>query len=142
MALKRKLTEKARSVPAGIALGLLAELFVIMAGAALGAYLIVTEKLSQDAVNICAMITVLFGSAAGTAVSTVYIGKRRALVGLISGICGYLTLLGITAMFFEGQYAAMGETALMLVFGCGSVVLMGLLPEKGRKSRGRKRLFR
>ena len=142
MAMKHKVTEKDRSVPVGLGFGVLTNLAVVLIGAAFGAWLILSGKLALDALQLCALVTLFLAGAAGAWVTTAWIGRQRVLMCLLSGSCCYLLLLGITALVFEGQYDSLGSSALMVLLGCGVIVIMGLLPEKGKKSWGRKRVFR
>jgi hypothetical protein len=85
---------------------------------------------------------VFLASASGAFVTAQFVGKQRLIMCILSGGCGYVILVGITALAFGGQYAGLGVTALMAVLGSMLVAAMGVLPEKGSKRRGRKRGFR
>ena len=77
------------------------------------------------------MIILLAASFLGTAGACGRIKRRAALVSLLSAVVYYLTLIAITALFFGGQYTAMGVTALMMLAGSGTALL--LKTGKGRK---------
>lgn len=134
MALKRKTAGgKAGTIPVGIAFGLLVSLTVTLVGAALLAYLIAAEKLGADGVGWGAMVILAAASALGTWTAVIRILRRRLMV---CGICAagyYLLLLGMTALFFGGQYEGMGVTALTVLGGSGIVLLLETLGKKGSK---------
>ena len=139
MATKRRATQKEGSVPLGLGLGLLANLAVVCTGAAGGAWLILWDKLPQDKLGLCALVTVFLASASGAFVTAQFVGKQRLIMCILSGGCGYVILVGITALAFGGQYAGLGVTALMAVLGSMLVATMGVLPEKGSKKTGAKK---
>ncbi|MBP3304404.1 MAG: TIGR04086 family membrane protein [Oscillospiraceae bacterium] len=132
MALKRKTSSgKARTIPVGIAFGLLVSLTVTLAGAVLLAYLIAAEKLGADGIGYGSMVILMAASALGTWSAVARIKRRRLMVCGISAAGYYLLLLGMTALFFGGQYEGMGVTALMVLIGSGIVLLLGMVGKKG-----------
>ena len=86
-----------------------------------------------------AVVTVFLASASGAFVTAQFVGKQRLIMCILSGGCGYVILVGITALAFGGQYAGLGVTALMAVLGSMLVAAMGVLPEKGSKKTGAKK---
>ena len=42
---------------------------------------------------------------------------KRIQISLLTGTGYYLSLLAVTALFFDGQYTAMGVTALLILGG-------------------------
>lgn len=134
MALKRKTASgKARTIPVGIAFGLLVSLTVTLVGAALLAYLVASEKIGADGIGWGAMVILAAASALGTWTAVARIRRRRLMVCGISAASYYLLLLGMTALFFGGQYEGMGVTALMVLTGSGIVLILGMVGKKGSK---------
>ncbi len=129
-------------MPQGLALGCATCLGVTLLGAMLFAGLISKEVLSESSMGFCAMAVILLAAAAGTAVSVGRIKRQRAMVCALTGGIYYVVLLAITALFFEGQYAGMGETALLVLAGCGVILLLGLREKKSRPARKRKNVHR
>ena len=126
-----KLTAKAVSIPAGLALGIIVALSVTAVGSAAAAWMILRGILGEGAQGYCAMGILLLSSIAGAAVSAGTIQRLRAQMCLAAGGGYYLCLMAVTALFFGGQYRGMGVTALMAL--CGSVLVILLAP--GGKNR-------
>lgn len=134
MVVNRKVTGKAASMPAGIALGGLTSLAITLLSAGILAKMIETEALAEENVGYGVMVLLLTASASGAMIAKKRVKRQRLLVCMLSGVCYLGILLSITALFFGGQYDAVGVTAL-LVFG-GSL-LTALLD--GKERRGGKR---
>lgn len=126
-----KLTAKAVSIPAGLALGVGAAMLVTALGSGAAAWLILRGLIAETAAGYCAMAILLLSSIVGAAVSAGTIQRLRAQMCLASAGGYYLCLLAETAAFFGGQYEGMGVTALMVM--CGSVLVILLAP--GGKNR-------
>lgn len=142
MVANRKVTGNASSMPAGLAVGSLAALGITFVGSALAGYLVSSERLPESAIGWCAMVILLVSSVLSAAVAVRKIKHRRVYVCALSGVIYYGVLLAMTALFFGGQYQGMGVTALVVLAGCGIVVLLGLRGEKGGKYRKRKNRHR
>ena len=140
MTLNGKVTGRAMTMPAGIAVGCGGAALVTAAGSALVAKLISDEVLVDTAIGYGAMLIVLLASALGAAVSAAKVKRRRLQVCLLSGLVYYGMLLGMTALFFGGQYQGMGVTALLVLAGTGTVILLGTREKKtGKYGKGRRR---
>ena len=135
MTVKRKVTGNAVSMPVGIALGFGVSMLITLAGSMLMAKLISDEVLMDTAIGYGAMVIVLMASIAGPAISAAKIQRLRLQVCLVSGVVYYGALLGITALFFGGQYQGMGVTALLVLAGMGTTILMVNRDKKQRKYR-------
>ena len=137
---KKKRSGTALSIPAGLGVGLLVGLVVTVAGAAFTAWLIAAEKIGEGSTGYAAMV--ILALAAGLdALSAVYlIKKQRLQVSILAGVCYYLTLLGMTALFFGGQYQGMGVSAIIVLAICA---VIAFLPTKSSLKIGkRKRVYR
>lgn len=125
-------------MPVGFVLSAGGALALTLGGAGVFAWLIAAERLAESSIGYCAMAIVLLSAALGAAVAVGRIKRRRVYVCAISGLIYYGVLLGMTALFFGGQYQGMGVTALLVLAGCGSVALLGLRGEKTSRRRKRK----
>ena len=137
---KQKRSGTALSIPVGLGVGLLVGLLVTVAGAAFTAWLIAAEKIGEGSAGYAAMV--ILALAAGLdALSAVYlIKKQRLQVSMRSGVCYYLSLLGMTALFFGGQYQGMGVSAIIVLAICA---VIAFLPTKSCMKNGkRKRVYR
>lgn len=142
MVTTKKPTGRAMSIPGGLALGAAVSLGVTLILSAAVAKMVDAELMGEGAIGYGALITLLTAAIAGAAFAATKIKRQRILVCCLSGLVYYITLLGVTALFFGGQYQGMGVTALVVAGGCGTVVLMGLNQGKGKGNRHRKRLHR
>ena len=79
------------------------------------------------------ILTLLLSTIIGAWISVGRIQRLRMQMCMLSGLCYYLTLLAMTALFFGGQYSGVGITALVVVGGCGTVAILGLGGGKGRR---------
>lgn len=140
MTVNHKVTGTAVSMPAGIAMGCAASLLITAAGSLLVARLISDEILVDTAIGYGSMVIVLLASALGAVISTRKVKRLRLQVSLLTGASYYAALLGITALFFGGQYQGMGVTALLVLAGTGTVILLGAREKKpGKYRKGRRR---
>lgn len=138
MVVNRKATGKAISIPLGLGIGLIVCMAITLITSAISANLILNERIGEGAMGYCAMVTLLLSSAAGAWLAAVLIKHRWMIVCMGVGGIYFLTLLGITALFFGGQYQGIGVTALMILGGSGSVGLLGLKHANGRKKHRKK----
>lgn len=137
---KKKRSGTALSIPAGLGVGLLISLTVTIAGAALTAWLIANEKIGEGSAGYAAMVILAIATGLGVLTSVYLIKKQRLQVSMLSGICYYLTLLAMTALFFGGQYQGMGVSAIIVL---GVSAIIAFLPTKNSPARGkRKRVYR
>ena len=139
MVVNRKVTGTAVSVPKGLVLGGLISLGVTILGSALIAWLLNKEVMAQNKTGYGIMMMILLASFLGAQTASGTIKHRRMLYSLLSGVLYYLVLLSITALFFGGQYEAVGVTALLVFGGSGCSGLMALRSDGGGK-RGKRRI--
>ena len=138
MAMNRKVSGTATSVPAGLAIGAGISMGITILLAMIAATMADREILAEQSIGYAAMIILLAASIAGAAIAVGKIKRQKLLVCLASGGIYYLMLLSITALFFGGQYTGMGVTGLVILGGCGTVVLAGM-GQGGRQGRKRKK---
>lgn len=117
---------KAASIPAGILAGALMGLAVSIAGAMIAGKMLDLEWISIESIGYVAMIILLISSYLAGQIAWKRVKHQRAAVSLGAGGSYYLMLLAMTALFFGGQYSGMGVTALPVLAGSGSSVLIGL----------------
>lgn len=133
MAVNRKVTGRAMSMPAGLAVGAAASLAVTLLLAAVLAKLVETERLAQENIGYGVMVLLLAASFIGALVSFSRVKRQRMLVCCVSGLIYFAMLMSITALFFGGQYSAVGVTALLVLGGSGTAALLGLREGRGGK---------
>lgn len=133
MAMNRKISGRPKTLPAGILLGWLGSLSVTLAGAAILAYLISGEKISQNGIGVWSMIVLILACALGCWIAAALTKSRRLMVCGVTAAIYYLSLIGMTALFFGGQYEGMGVTALAVLAGAVIVILLGIVTNKQGK---------
>ena len=138
----KKARNTASSLPVGVGIGLLVSLVLTVLGAALTAYLVDKEFIAQSNIGYGCLISLLVSACCGAYVSVKRVKRLRMQVCIASGVCYYLLLLGITALFFGGQYEGMGITALVVLGGCIAVAISGMSGGKRRKSTLNKSAYR
>ncbi|MBQ9762412.1 MAG: YrzE family protein [Oscillospiraceae bacterium] len=132
MVKNRKVTGKAMSLPAGLGIGLIVSVTITIAAVGVLASLVLNGKVGENAIGAGAMVIVPLSVAVGALTAALAV-KHRWLV-VCAGVGGvyYATMLGITALFFGGQYSGMGTTALLTLLGIGVSAAVGLRGEKKR----------
>ena len=138
--MRRKLNGRAMSIPGGLAAGGAVSLLVTLLGAAVLAKLVETQSVPQGNIGYGVMLILILSSYLGALVSMSVIKRRKILVAACSGAVYMGVLLGITALFFGGQYQAVVVTTLLII--CGSVLaLLTGASGFGRKRRAVGRMY-
>ena len=135
MTVNQKVTGTAVTMPVGIGIGCGVSMALTILGAGLVAKLIDMEVLQENAIGYGAMMVILLASISGASVAVRKIKKRILQVSAMVGLFYYAMLLAITALFFGGKYQGMGVTALMILAGCGVVVLIAGREKKTKRYR-------
>jgi len=129
MAAKRKLSGAGISVPALIGIGVIVSIAVMLIGALVLAYLVMNVTVGIESIGIGAVLIVFLSSAAGCWLVSKLAKQKKPLVSGLTALAFYLVLLSITTVFFDGAFAQMGITALLVLLGAG----VSLLPNIRRK---------
>jgi len=111
---------KATSMPVGFFWGGVSSIVITLLISAVVAWLVISQKITQDQVGYGVMILLIIASFAGAKVSYGKIKRQRMIVSFASGLVYFGILMSVTALFFGGQYNGVGETALMIF--CGSAL--------------------
>jgi len=130
-----KPTGRAATIPVGLLTGSTAALLFTLALSAVLAKLMEGEIIPEENIGYGVMIMILASAFSGSAIACKRVKRQYLLTAGLSGVVYVLLLLSITALFFGGQYSAVGVTVL-LVF-CGSLLAAMLFSRegKGRKTR-------
>jgi len=135
MGVNQKKTGRASSIPAGLAVGGVVSLLTTLGSTVLLAWLISGGMMAEKNVGYGVLVMILLASFLGSEVAAGRIKHQRVAVCLLSGLVYFGILLSITALFFGGQYQAVGVTALLILGGSGTATLIGLQRNNGRKRR-------
>lgn len=128
----KKNRESNNTILAGIAIGFLTSIAVVLLGALLLTWLLLGEKVQETAIGYGVMVITIISSLAGSGVAVSYVGQHILPVSIGASIAGYLFLLAMNALFFNGQYHGVWITAL-LVIGSGLCVALVATNGKGRR---------
>ncbi len=135
----KKHKHKASNPPVILLWSLLTSIGITLLGTAVLTFLIAGEKLPLEGSHGGILGILLLAAIAGAWVAVKGSGEKPLLMALISGGLYYLMLLCCTAMFFDGQYQGLGVTALAVLGGSMTAVLLTM--RKGQ-SKTKKRYLR
>ena len=133
--MKVKLKGRASSLVGGILWGIGFSYCAMVFMAMILAFLIHMGYFAPEKIGYGVMMILMVSSLIGAVSAQTMIKHRKLLVCLVNGTGYFATLLLTTALFFGGQYEAVGETALLVL--CGSVVagMIGLPSRKMKNGR-------
>ncbi len=132
----RKQTGRAVTMPAGLAWGSAVSVLGTVLGAMIAAKMIDTGTMEHNRIGYAVLVTLLMSAFMGATVAAKKVKRQMVMTCILSGSMYFVILLSITALFFGGQYEAVGVTAL-LVFG-GSLLAVLLLARPKNMNRRRK----
>jgi len=132
MATKRT-TARVNSAAKGLVWGCLSGLLMLLIGCGMIAKLAETETMEESWIGYGIVVLLILVSFVSALISYRLIMCRRLAVCMASGGINFGILLFITALFFDGQYRAVGVTALLIVCGSLLAVLPGLTGNRGGK---------
>lgn len=125
MVVNQKPSGRASSMPAGLMAGLVVSLAITVLLAALSAKMVDIQWIGERDIGYCAMVILMAAPFCGARTSQQRIKRQRLAVCAMSGGLYFLSLMGITALFFGGQYEAVGVTLLLVAGGSALTMLIG-----------------
>lgn len=135
----QKTTGKAISMPAGLLIGSAVSMVVTLTAVAVLARLLDTERLVWEKVGYGIEVTLVLAAFSGAMTAFWKVKRQRLVVCVISGAIYFCLLLGMTALFFGGQYESVLLTGGLILAGSSGAALLGLLGE-GKGGRKKVRL--
>ena len=133
MVINRKQTGRALSLPMGLVVAALVSVAITALSSAILGKLIEIEKIQWENVGYGIIVILFLSSFWGSVTASKKIKRQHILVCILAGFVYFGILLLITALFFGGQYDAVGVTAAMVLAGSGCAILArGKV--KGRKT--------
>ena len=123
---------RAMSIPGGARLGAVYSILWTLTASSLLSWLIHTQKLEEQAIGYGSMVILLSASIVGAVISYRKVKRLRVAACFSAGGIYYLILLGITAIFFGGQYTGMGVTALLVLGGSATAIFMSMEHSRGK----------
>lgn len=131
MAVRHRPAGRAYSMPGGLTIGLIISLSLTLAITGILAKLVNAEKLPWEKIGYGIMLQLFLSTVLGAIAASRAVKRRSFLVCVVSGGLYWISLVGITAMFFGGQYHGFGVTTAVVL---GSATAMGFW-EARRKDR-------
>ena len=131
--MNHKPTGRAWSMPGGLALGAAVSVGITVAVSALIAKLVQTETIRENQIGYGVMVMLGAAAFAGAVLAAGKIKRQRLLVCALSGLSYFCCLMSMTALFFGGQYEAVGVTALLVMGSAMLPTLMGGPSKRGGK---------
>jgi putative membrane protein (TIGR04086 family) len=131
----KKPTGRTSSMPVALVLGGICSLLVVILGSAILAKLIDSNTIPETGIGYGILIMIIMAAFLGAKLAYQKVKRQRLMVCMSSGVILFLLLLSITALFFGGQYNAVGVTALLILCGSG----LAVLPGRGSKRVGRRK---
>lgn len=135
MVRNQKATGRATTMPVGLMWGAGTSVAVTLLGAAVTAVLLNREVLAESSVGYSVMVILLAASFAGAMTARSRIKRQHLLSCVLSGAVYFLVLLSLTALFFGGQFEAVGVTGLLVMGGSMLALLVDKQPGRGGKRR-------
>lgn len=142
MTVDRKMTGRALSIPAGLAIGALVSMLITILISAISAHLISAEVMGQDWIGYCAVAALLAGALEGAATAAARVKHQYLIICLLNGITFYCVLLCLTALLFGGQYEGMGVTLFVVMTGSAVAALLMNRQPKRTSTHRRKKTYR
>ena len=131
----------ATAMPGGIILGAAVSLLICVAGAALLAWLIVFEKVGENAADWGAKIILSLASVAGSATAWNRIRRDRLIVcGVFCAV--FFCLILLAALPFGGAFEGIGVTALLILLGGGLTLIPGVFGNRSGARKYKNKAFR
>ena len=137
MALNKKPTGRTSSVQSGLGWGIAAGMGVSLGAAAIIGKLIISGFVLWENIGYLIMCILLGASFLSAAVSCMKIKRQYLVVCALSGVLYFGILLAVTALFFGGQYEAVGATAAMVFAGSVCAAMLNIRDKGKRKVGGR-----
>ena len=125
--MKKPFGAKKVSMPAGVGIGVGVATVLSLAGAALLAWLIGSEKMNENAMGMGSLILLALSSAIGSIIANICIREKKLIVTAATSATFFILLLAITALLFEGQYHHVGATALSILAGGMIAIIPGII---------------
>ncbi len=133
MAVKSHSSGKAASIPGGLASASTVSMVVTLTGALLFGKMIDLGKLRWENIGYGVMVMLLAASFLGAQIACRRIKRQRLVVCILFALVYLGLLLSLTALFFGGQYEAVGVTSALVFAGAGTAGLTGSRENRGRK---------
>lgn len=127
-----------------MAIGVGISVAAMLAGIAISAGLIISDRMPVSAQGYCVMVIAVVSSFLGAVAVLRKAEGKKLIISTLFAAVYVLVLLGISALLFEGQYQGIGVTALLILCGATVGAFLGTKDKKrgiSRKSKMKHRQF-
>ena len=138
--MNKKPSGRAASIPIGLLYGLGVSLGLSLLLALVSAKMVDMRWIGERDIGYCAMVILMVSSFCGTRMAQFCVKRQLLLVGSLSGCLYFVALLGITLLFFGGQFEAVGVTFILILCGMGLTMVTG--SRKNRVGKHKKKLHK
>lgn len=141
MGIRKTSTSKKVGMPKALAMGWGLEIILLFVGISFITFLVSSEKIAEESVEYGAICVLLFVSFLGSMWSAKVFCGERLLICLLNGFVLFITMMSVTALFFDNHYQNIATNGILILAGSGAAVLLGLRKGNGqlrRKTSGRK----
>lgn len=122
-------SDRGKSIPVGLAIGIAVSMITMLCCAAAAAWMVSAEKIGEGSMGFITGMIHILSAAAGALTAAILVKRLRLQICLLTGLGYYMILLAVTALMFEGQYRGLGSAGLMITISCAAVALIS-----GKKS--------
>ena len=133
---KKYISTTESNAAATIAVSTLTSITVTVILAAVLAFFMNTEKISEESIGYAGMAILLVSSFLGAITAERNSNINRFAAVYISGGAYFLILICITALFFDGMYYGVWVNLLMILCGSSMVIILKKPSYKTGKGRG------
>lgn len=120
---------RASSLPAGLAWGAIVNIATTGSMAAILALLLEKERIDWNGAGYGILAMIMLSAFLGAVVAYRKVRHMQLMVCAMSGVVYLGILLSVTALFFGGQYEAIGVTSLLVAGG----VFCAAMPRQGNR---------
>ena len=104
---------------------------VTLVGAMVAAKMIDMGAMQHNSIGYAVLAILFLSSFLGAMIAAEKTKRQLIMVCALSGTAYFLILLGVTALFFDGQYEAVGVTALVVLGGSVLAAMNAVRPKRG-----------
>jgi putative membrane protein (TIGR04086 family) len=126
----KKTKGTATAVPLGVLWGAIISMLMTVISALILTWLTLNEITNQQKLGYCIMGSLLCAAILGSFVSTTLVKRRKLLICLMTGLTYYITLLGITALFFGGNFQGAAVKGLLIAAGSLFIGMLQLIKRR------------
>lgn len=131
MVKKHNIKTEESSLVHKIALGIIAAIAMMLFSAGVFAIMISKEIISEAGTGYCSVTVLLLSSFSASLVAISNYKKMRIWTSVITGVTYSAVLLGMTAVFFDGEYRGILVTVMVVLSGC---MIATILSRKGNNT--------